>query len=187
MADYLILWLFAGLFFWIIGYVLVYQLLKFMKWNIKIFIPKKHYFYGDEIEWNIEIHAKKHIEVTKTEVVLVAYRRERTYTNKGTKTRNVEIFRQETEISWKDTLLAGTKRSKNISIEIPKIENLPKEMQLMIDHPNKLLAKTQSFYRWLTRSSKLKWHMRVNVVAEGIDLYKRESLELKAPIHGDNI
>lgn len=29
--------------------------------------------------------------------------------------------------------------------------------------------------------------MRVNVVAEGIDLYKRESLELKAPIHGDNI
>lgn len=161
--------------------------MKYMKGTMKICIPKKHYFYGDMIEGTLNVKAKKHIEIQMIESYLVAYRRERTYTNKGTKTRNVEIFRQTDILSGKDTLLPGSSREITLKIQTPKISDFPEDIQNMIEHKNKIVQKFQRYYRSANKTGKLRWKLRVDLKAKGIDLTSRESLEMKVPIHGDNI
>lgn len=163
------------------------MLLKYLKGTMKISLPKKQYFYGDMIEGSIDIKAKKHIEVQMIEASLIAYRRESTYTNKGTKTRNVEVFRQ-TDILWgEDTLLAGSTRGVPLKIKIPKITDFQDDIQMMIEHKNKIVRSFQKYYRNVSKTWRLRWKLRVDLKAEGIDLVSRESIEILAPIHSNNI
>ncbi len=179
MTDNIILLFFASLILWGIAFVLVYQLLKFLKGTVKISIPRREYHFGEKISGYIDIAAKKHIDVEKIEFELKAYKKEKTHTNKGTKVQNVEIFRQLEQVGAKDTILAGSKRSIGVNINIPSLEALPKEVSDAVKVYENIHTSMRRFYRGKNFTPKVYWKIKVHVFATGLDLYKQEWLEIK--------
>lgn len=146
-----------------------------MKGNVKINIPKKVYHYGDLVSGYIDIIAKKHIEVEKVEVEFKAYKKQKVQTKNGTQYQNIWIFRNMQQISGKDTILAGSQRSLSLKIDIPNIDALPYDVSqaiMLFENTNKWV----SGYSRRSIAPQVYWKLAVYVTAEGLDLYRQESL-----------
>ena len=182
MTDNIILFFFAILIFGGIAFVLIYQLLKFLKGTVKISFPDRVYHFGEKISGYIDVVAKKHIDIEKIELELKVYKKEKTHTHKGTKTQNIEIFKQVKQIIWKDTILAGSQRSIWFEIAIPSLDALPKEVSDAIQVYENTNGSLKKYYRWRSFIPKIYWKMRVHVVATWLDLYRQESLVVKSQI-----
>lgn len=178
MWDTFILWSFAIFIFGIIAYILWYQLFKYLKGNVKLILPKDVYDYGEMIQWTVEIKAKKTLEVQLVELHLIANKRERAYGDKSASRRYVEVFRQTKQIGDQDTIQAGSTRAHVVWFQIPKTGELPEELQYFLSAQG-ISKKVQRFYWGTLMRRKLRWNLKVVVRCQGIDLYTRQSLELR--------
>lgn len=180
MWDTLILWFFASSIFVIIAYILGYQLVKYLKGTVKINFPQRIYTYGEKISGYIDIEARKHIEVEKVELELKAYKKEQVHTNNGTRVRNVEVFSQIEEVSWADSIFAGSQRSIWFEMLIPTLGELPNDVKKTIENYESVMAGTlRRFSRKSAFTQRIRWKVRVRVVVKGVDLYRQEHLDVK--------
>lgn len=187
MQDTLIISLFAIVFLGGIGYILGYQLMKYLKGSLKIILPKKNYDFGEKLWGIIHLHAKKHISSHTLLAHIIVLEKRRIYTNKGSRTDTVEIFRKSYDIEGPTQYLPGVQKDFSLDIEIPQISDFPENIQTMIIARD---TQKKSFLQQYVRSytsRQIVWQLRVDLDAEGIDLSARESLYLSIPIHRNNI
>jgi len=118
---------------------------------------------------------------------LVVLEKRKVYTNKGTRTDTIEIFRKSYDIEGPTQYLAGVQKDFPLDIEIPQVSYFPENIQAMIITRD---TQKKSFLKQYVRSytsRQIIWQLRVDLDAEGIDLSARESLYLSVPVHGNNI
>ena len=178
MADTLILVLFAFLFWWVIAYVIWYQIAKFLKGTLKIHIFKPSYIYGETLKATVHLDAKKDIESHIFEAHLIAYRSEHTATQKWRATRHVELFRQTQEIENQAHYIAGTKKDFELEVQIPNIDDFESSFRELVDKKNVINQQFQKYYRGRLSWGKIRWKVRVDMTCTGLDLSASERIRL---------
>lgn len=125
MSENIILFLFLGLIFGVIGGILFTLLAKHLKGNIKISLPKRAYKYGEKVTGTFHLHAKKDISCETLTVYIVAYKRDVSYGKDGKKnTRRAEFARFSQHIASGIKLIAGTRQDYDIDITIPSFDDV---------------------------------------------------------------
>lgn len=176
MPDNIILLLFLGLIFGIIWGILFTFLAKHMKGEIKLFLIKRNYKFGEKISWNFRLHAKKEIIWEELEIHLVAYKRENSYSKDGKRqTRRVEFARYSQRVESGVTYEAWLRRDYDINIQIPSRENIF-GAQSELDLWDSTLWKLASYALKNTKKNQLTWQLQVDLHAEWLDLHGKKDI-----------
>lgn len=176
MPENIALYLFLGLIFGVIGWILFTLLAKHLKGSIKISLPKRAYRYGEKVTGTFHLHAKKDISCETLTFHLVAYKRDVSYWKDGKKnTRRVEFARFSEHIASGEKFTAGTRRDYDIDITIPSFDDVHgKEEQL--DLGDSTLWKLASYALNRTTRMQLSWQVQVDLVAEGLDIHGKKDI-----------
>ena len=181
MGDNIVLFLFFGLFFGVIAWILLVVLGKFLKGEIKIKIPKRTYSYGETIEGYFTLHAKKTINGDDLSVHLVGYRRENSYGKDGKKnTRRVEVARLSQDIEHWQIYDAWLKRDYNFKIDILKEEAIfGKKEWLEIDLEEAIGWKLWKIAKYALKhipKTQITWQVQVDLEATGLDIHGKKDI-----------
>lgn len=177
MPDNLILFLFLGLFLGIIGWILFVILGKFLKWELKIKIPKRTYSFGEEIKGIFTLHAKKTINGDDLSVHLVGYKRESSYDKDGRKnTRRVEVARFSQIIESGKLYDSGLKRDYDFLMQIPVQEEIFGENLDNIDLWNSTLGKLAKYALKHVPKTQITWQVQVDLEATGLDIHGKKDI-----------
>ncbi len=176
MPENLILFLFLGLIFGVIGGILFTLLAKHLKGSIKISLPKRAYKYGESIVWSFSLHAKKQIEGEMLSVFVVGYKRDTSYGKDGKKhTRRVEFARFAQHIESATVYEQWLRKDYDINIQIPSFENVYGQNP-DIDLWDSTLGKLASFALKNSRRMQLTWQVHVDLEAKGVDIHGKKDI-----------
>lgn len=148
-----------------------------MKGNIQILLPKKSYTYGENISFDIELKAKKDIELFSVDIELKAYKNINVSTKKWQYTKKVEIYTANSQILEPDIIPRRNMRMYHSNISLPNLENLKSLYQVSLDTEN-MIHKGENLP---TKINKVNWQIKVVAKCKGVDLFTRESLEVWNP------
>lgn len=165
--------IFLGGFFALVLYVIIYQFIINRKGNIQILLQKKLYNYGENISFDIELRAKKDIELFSVDIELKAYKNQSVSTKKWQYTKKIEIYTANSQILEPELISGGNTRMYHSDMSLPTPENLKSLHQVeSIIHKGENLP---------TKINKVNWQIKVVAKCKGIDLFTRESLEVWNP------
>ena len=165
---------FAVVIFWVIGYILFMQWVKFLQWNIQINFPKKIYSYWEEVTWTVVFSAKKDMDVSACDISLIAHKSSRVYMRQHSLRKNKQLYKNTVRLYESDSLKADTNSSQVFSFTLPNIADLPDTLQKQIEVSAQRWESVSGFYTWKRKSSKVKWNFLVEIVSDSMTFYKRE-------------
>jgi len=154
---------------------------KYLKWEIKIKIPKRTYRFWETIEGFFTLHAKKTINGDTLSVHLVGYRRENSYGKDGKKsTRRVEVARLSQDIEHWKVYDAWLKRDYNFKIEILNKEAIFWEKQwLELDVEEVIGGKLWKIAKYALShmpKTQITWQVQVDLEATGLDIHGKKDI-----------
>jgi len=177
MADNLILFLFLGLFLGIIWWILFVVLGKYLKWEIKIKIPKRSYSFGETITWVFTLHAKKTINGDDLSVHLVWYKRENHYDKDGKKsTRRVEVARFSQIIESGKIYDSGLKRDYDFTMQVPNRKGALWKDIWDIDLWESTLWKLAQYALKHVPKTQISWQIQVDLSATWLDIHGKKDI-----------
>ena len=176
MPENLILFLFLGLIFGVIWWILFTLLAKHLKGSITISLPKRAYKYGETLTGTFHLHAKKEIAGEGLTVYIVGHKRDISYGKDGKKhTRRTEFARFSQHIESARIYGPSEKKDYDISIDIPSFENVYGEHP-DIDLWDTTLGKIASYALKRTRRIQITWQVQVDLDAKGLDIHAKKDI-----------
>lgn len=170
MLENIILYLFLGIFLGLIVSILVSLLGKYLKGTLTIHIPKRHYNYGEKIEGNFTLKAKKHIDGNELVAHLIWYKKESVYSRGKRNNRSVEFARFTQHIESKISYEAWLKRDYDFSLQIPEYKDIFGEDATPQKSPHGALGMAAQYVTRHTKTHSHTWQIRVDLEAQGIDI-----------------
>jgi hypothetical protein len=182
MYDFIIIGVFATVILWVIGYVLVNQMSKFMKWSLEIQIPRKIYHFWDIVSWSLTLKTKKDIDSAWITLDLILRERQNSYAAGRSRSRSVEIKRYSIDIagpkkylSW-DTEVFSFELLIPLASEIPEIQESLGRFKIM-----------RWYYNRVPKLQKYVWSLWARVNCDGVDITSRTSLRVNQNPNNWNI
>jgi len=176
MTDNVVLLLFLGLIFGVIGWILFTLLAKYMKGSITVNLPKRAYKFGEKLTWNFKLHSKKEILGESLIVHLVGYERISKYGKDGKKHTRREIFaRFSQDIAGEVKYVAGEKKDFNIAIQIPSYDEIFREKK-DIDLGDSTIWKLASYALNNSKRNQITWQLQVDLEAKWLDIHGKKDI-----------
>ena len=176
MPDNIILFLFLGLIFGVIGWILFTMLAKHLKGSVTINIPKRAYKFGETITGKCLLHAKKEITCESITAHLVAYKRVTTYWKDGKRHTRKDVFtRFSQSLEWSVMLISWERKTYDIEIHIPSHDDVFWEKK-DIDFWDGTLWKLASYALNNTKRNQLSWQLKVDMESQGLDIHGKKDI-----------
>lgn len=182
MYSFIIIGLFAVVILWVIGYILVNQLSKFMKWSLEIKIPRKIYHMWDEISWNLTLKTKQDIDSTWITLDLILRERQNSYAAGRNRSRSVEIKRYSIDIAGPKKYISWDTEVFDFKIRIPLASDVP-EIKTSLGR-FKIL---RGYYNRVPKLQKYIWSLWARVNCDGVDITSRASVRVNQHPNNGNI
>ena len=159
MQEPIIIALFFLVFAFIILIPIIRSIVMHLKAYIQIFPDKENYFFGDTCKVRFLLKARKNLEMQLIDACLVSYRKEKEYNHQNivlagtiarkhsTRTVTRELYKEVKELSKFENIFAGSEKEFTTEFYIPKLSELPNEMNFMVESNDYYLGKSQKFYR----------------------------------------
>ncbi len=162
---FLVIWICLGLVF----AFYFSSFMRFLKWKLQLKLTKKVYKYGEKLEWTFTLKTKQDIQGKDLKIYLKAYKKQSKYGPKWEKaTRQVELLNISQDVESWVLYKAGTKRSYDIDLKIPEMNELFPEWSDIAS--SKLPKKLSRHTPVRTKRGQYTWEVRVKLEWESVKL-----------------